>query len=67
MKITTLNKIPKGGFFRRLRSGAPAGTTYIRGDYDRDARKFDANSVDDAWGTGIQLKGTTRVATGETY
>ena len=67
MKIVTLSTVRKGEFFRRLRKGEPSGNFYIRGNYCRMLRKYEAASVADVWGAGIALKGTTQVVIGETY
>ena len=65
MTTTALLKdLPKGEYFKRKED---SNKVYTRSEYYRDTKKYQCDDHDDAWGNGIQLKGSTVVFIGFTY
>lgn len=64
MQQTTLNKIKAGEYFMRK---PDAKAVYIRGEYCREAGKYQCDKAEDVWGAGTLLKGSTVVYIGFTY
>lgn len=55
-----LKSVRYGDFFRRMINGKPSKTVYIRGQYDRYTKRFEAFRFDDA-NTSINLRGSVPV------
>lgn len=65
-----LRQLPSGSFFRIVRKdGSLSRKTYLKekGSYDSSSRKYVITECDDVWGSGIEMKGTTKVSTKFTY
>lgn len=60
MKTTELRKVKRGDFFKRTET---AKTVYIRGEYDRESKRFSCLCFDDM-NREIFLKANTRVFVG---
>jgi len=61
VETVTLKSIGNGGYFKRIRNGQPTEAIYVRGEYNRSTKRYQVNNVDDVWGSGIELKATTKV------
>lgn len=65
-----LRQLPSGSFFRIVKKdGSLSRKTYIKdkGSYDSSLRKYVVTECDDVWGSGKEMKGTTKVSTRFTY
>ena len=61
--LISLKSIKLGVCFKRIVRGKLSEETYTRTHYDRSTKRFDCVKHSDAWGNGIQLKGSTLVST----
>lgn len=62
----SLKDLPSGSFFRILKKdGSMSKKTYIKGKgcYDRSSKKYMVTDCDDVYGSGKELKGSTKVTT----
>lgn len=60
METTELRKVKRGDFFKRTET---AKTVFIRGEYDRESKRFSCIDFDDM-NREIYLKANTRVFVG---
>lgn len=62
MKEVMLKHVRKGEWFTRKPIEYPnEHQVYIRGDYDRESKKYECTHWDDCLSNGVMLKGTTIV------
>ena len=62
-----LRQLPKGTYFRVLTNGKMGRETYTKGSYVHSIKKFNCDKHSDIWGSGRDLKGTTKVTTDFIY
>lgn len=65
-----LRQLPSKSYFKVVkRDGTLSKTTYLKGknSWNPFSRRYDVHNVNDVWGTGKEMKGSTRVSTKFTY
>lgn len=65
-----LRQLPSNTYFRILKKdGSLSKKTYLKekGSYNSSTRKYDITDCEDVYGTGREMKGTTKVSTRFTY
>lgn len=65
-----LRQLPERTYFKVVkRDGTLSKSTYLKDkkSYNRFTRKYDVSNVNDVWGTGKEMKGSTKVSTRFTY
>ena len=68
MKTATIRELKVGECFRRVKAdGSEGHRVFVRGEHNRSSSRYVCNSVDDIWGNGLGLKGSTVVSIGFTY
>lgn len=60
-KDITVKDVKKGDYFKIGK------TVYIKGDYDRSSKKYEAIKTNDVWGNARMVKSDTKVRTDFEY